>query len=141
MTKTETIEFFEPGVYIKIDDVFTGTRKLARVSETGASYFDLDEDDSTSFPIYKVLQPVEVGNILCWGLSMVDKTPDKVDAFRELVDRLMDTGVDVLTYNRAAHWAFETQVLDFDQALAAGQAETSAIRAGRKNMDQIVLGV
>ena len=141
MTKTETIEFFEPGVYIKIDDVFTGTRKLARVSETGASYFDLDEEDSTPFPIYKVLQPVEVGNILCWGLSMVDKTPDKVDAFRELVDRLMDTGVDVLTYNRAVHWAFETQVLDFDQALAAGQAETSAIQAGRKNMDQIVLGV
>lgn len=133
------IETFEPGVYIKITDVFTGLRKLARVSETGTSYGDLDDEDSTLFPIYKDLQPVEAGNILGWGLHIVDNTPEQTDAFRQLVERLINAGTDVLTYNRAAFWAFENKNYDFAQALAAGKAETDAIRAGRKNMDSVIL--
>lgn len=133
------IETFEPGVYIKITDVFTGLRKLARVSETGSSYGDLDDEDSTLFPIYQELQPVEVGNILGWGLHIVDNTPEQADAFRRLVEQLINAGTDVLTYNRAAYWAFENKNYDFMQALAVGQAETDAIRAGRKSMDSVIL--
>lgn len=136
-TKT-TLQVFEPGTYIKLMDVFTGKRKMARVSDTGQSYFDLDDDGSTPFPIYAELEPMEVGNILGWGLHIVDNRPEDAGAFRDLVDRLINSGVDVLTYNRAAHWAFENSIFDYEKALAAGNRETDAIRAGRQRMDAVI---
>lgn len=138
MDTKNNLQAFEPGVYIKLMDVFTGQRKMARVSDTGQSYFDLDDEDSTPFPIYTELQPMEVGNILGWGLHIVDNRPEHASAFRELVDRLINSGVDVLTYNRAAHWAFENNIFDYDKALEAGTKETEAIRAGRKSMDAVI---
>lgn len=138
MATKQQIVTFDPGVYIQLNDTFTGRRKMARVSETGVSYYDLDSDDATPFPIYESLDPTEVGNILGWGLHIVDNTPEKTEDFRQLVERLINAGVDVLTYNRAAYWAFENKIYDFEKALAAGQSETNAITEGRAKMDAII---
>lgn len=135
---TTKIQNFQPGVYIELDDVFTGTRKIARVTETGQSYDDLDEKDATPFPIYEALKPVEVGNILGWGLHLVDHHPDEHPKFRALVDQLIHSGVDVLTYNRAAHWAFIAHNYDYATALAEGKKATALIHAARIQMDLII---
>ncbi len=129
---------FEPGIFIEIDDVFSGTRKVARVTETGQSYDDLDELGATPFPIYEALKPVEVGNILGWGLHLVDSFPQEHAGFKELVDKLIASGADVLTYNRAAYWAFTQHKYDFVAALEAGQAQTATVKKGRKAMDTII---
>ena len=136
---TESLTAFEPGVYIKIDDVFTGYRKMARVTDTGTSYYDLDDEDATPFPIYATLKPVEIGNILGWGLHVVDNFPERTDEFRSLVDRLINSGEDVLTYNRAIHWAFENKIFDYDKALAVGRLETANLKAGRARMDAVIV--
>lgn len=128
---------FEPGVYIRINDVMTGIRKLARVTESGRSYVDLDAEDCTPLPIYETLQPEEAGNILGWGLYLVDHKPDLHQAWKQLCDRLISSGEGVLTYNRAAHWAFLNLNFDFDQAMAAAQAESAAIAGGRKALDDM----
>lgn len=132
------LQQFDPDVYIEIDDPFTGHRKLARVDETGFAYFDLFGASATAFPIYQRLQPREVGNILGWGLHVVDHHPDDFPAWRTLVDRLVQSGHDPLTYNRAAHWAFSNRVYDYDQALAAGIAATERVQVGRRRMDAIL---
>lgn len=135
---TTKIMAFEPGIYIEIDDVFTGVRKMARVTETGTSYEDLDDAGSTPFPIYEVLKPVEVGNILGWGLHLVDQRPDDYVPFKVLVDRLIHSGTDTLTYNRAAHWAFSHHQYNFETALAEGKNATEVVRTGRMQMDAIL---
>lgn len=129
---------FEPGVFITIDDVMTGIRKLARVSENGTAYVDLDTEDCTPLPIYISLKPEEAGNILGWGLYFVDKEPQHSDSFRVLCDRLINSGEGVLTYNRAAHWAFINKSFDFEKAMAAAKAETAKITEGRDAMDAII---
>lgn len=135
---TTKLVTFEPGVYIEIDDVFIGTRKMARVTETGQSYDDLDDEGSTPFPIYEILKPREVGNILGWGFYLVDQHPEEHAPFKALVDRLIHSGTDTLTYNRAAHWAFANRNYDFDTALVEGQKATDMVRFGRKRMDAII---
>nr|BDH38344.1 hypothetical protein AVHM3334_23095 [Acidovorax sp. SUPP3334] len=128
---------FEPGIYIRINDVMTGIRKLARVTDTGNSYIDLDTEDSTPLPIYATLQPEEAGNILGWGLYLVDNRPDLHPAWQALCQRLVSSGEGVLTYNRAAHWAFTHQKFDYDEAIAAAKAETDAIAKGRRALDDM----
>ena len=134
---TAAKKHFEPGVYIRIDDVITGVRKLARVTEAGDWYIDLDAEDSSALPIYETLKPEEAGNILGWGLHVVDNKPENHSAWKELCDRLINSGEGVLTYNRAAYWAFVHENYDYDQALAAGRAESEAIAVGRKTLDTI----
>jgi len=134
----EAIQEFEPGVFIELDDVISGVRKLARVTTTGRSYEDLDDADSTPFPIYQQLAPVEVGNILGWGLYLVDQYPDEQPAFKSLVDKLIASGHGSLVYNRAAHWAFHNHSYDYDLALHTSLTATSAIRNGRARMDRII---
>lgn len=129
---------FEPGVYIRIDDVMTGIRKLARVTDSGRSYVDLDTDDCTPLPIFETLQPEEAGNILGWGLYLVDSRPELHPAWKTLCERLINSGEGVLTYNRAAHWAFTNLNFDYDQALAAASAETTTVAGGRKALDEMV---
>lgn len=126
---------FEPGVYIRINDVMTGIRKLARVTDSGRAYIDLDTDDCTPLPIYATLQPEEAGNILGWGLYLVDNKPELHSAWKTLCDRLINSGEGVLTYNRAAHWAFQHENFDYEQALAAGRAETATVAGGRRSLD------
>lgn len=128
---------FEPGIYIRINDVMTGIRKLARVTDTGRSYIDLDTDDCTPLPIYETLQPAEAGNILGWGLYLVDNKPELYPVWRELCERLINSGEGVLMYNRAAHWAFVNLTFDFDQAMAAARAETATVAGGRKALDDM----
>ena len=128
---------FEPGIYIRINDVMTGIRKLARVTEAGCSYVDLDTDDCTPLPIYETLQPEEAGNILGWGLWLVDHKPELHPAWVALCERLVGSGEGVLTYNRAAHWAFVNRNFDFDQAMAAAAAETATVAGGRKVLDDM----
>jgi hypothetical protein len=129
---------FEPGIYIRISDVMTGIRKLARVTDTGCTYIDLDTEDCTPLPIYATLQPEEAGNILGWGLYLVDHEPELYPAWKALCERLVNSGEGVLTYNRAAHWAFVNLNFDYDQAMAAGKAETATVANGRKTLDDMV---
>ena len=137
-TKISDLMHFEPGVLIRIDDVMTGARKLARVTEAGCTYLDLDTYDCTPLPIYATLKPSEAGNILGWGLQLVDSKPELHAAWQMLCDRLIHSGESVLTYNRAAHWAFSNLNFDFDQALAAGRAETEGVTDGRRRLDELV---
>ena len=136
--QTAQLEKFEPGVYITINDVITGIRKLARVSETGHSYIDLDAADTTAFPIYKTLDPKEAGNILGWGLFFVDQEPEHHDAFSKLCKQLVESGEGVLTYNRAAYWAFHNRDFNINNAMAAALKETSTILQGRTRLDTMV---
>lgn len=134
---TASLKDFEPGVFIRINDVMTGLRKLARVTETGRTYIDLDTDDCTPLPIYATLDPEEAGNILGWGLHLVDHKPELHPAWRDLCDRLIHSGEGVLTYNRAAHWAFLHLNFDYDQAMEAARAETATIAGGRQSLDDM----
>lgn len=134
---TAALKEFEPGVYIRIHDVMTGIRKLARVTEAGNSYIDLDTEDTTPLPIFETLQPEEAGNILGWGLYLVDTKPELHAGWKSLCERLINSGEGVLTYNRAAHWAFTHLNFDFDQAMAAGRAETATVASGRKALDEM----
>lgn len=131
------VKEFEPGVYISLFDVMTGIRKLARVNETGKAYVDLDTEDCTPLPIYETLSPEEAGNMLGWGLHLIDTKPELQPAWKELCDRLINSGEGVLTYNRAAYWAFMNRNFDFDQALQAGRSETATIAGGRQAVDQL----
>jgi hypothetical protein len=132
------LQDFEPGIYIRISDVMTGIRKLARVTDTGCTYVDLDTEDCTPLPIYATLQPEEAGNILGWGLHLVDRKPELYPAWKALCERLVNSGEGVLTYSRAAHWAFVNLNFDYDQAMAAGKAETATVANGRKTLDDMV---
>ena len=134
----QPLKQFEPGVYIELNDTFSGTRKLARVTDTGKSYEDLDDAMTTPFPIYEEHTPVEVGNILGWGLYLVDSKPQDHARFKALVDKLIHSGEDVLTYNRAAYWAFRNANYDFDTAISAGRAATEVVLNGRAAMDTII---
>jgi hypothetical protein len=136
-TDIAALKEFEPGVYIRINDVMTGIRKLARVTDNGRSYIDLDTDDCTPLPIYETLQPEEAGNILGWGLYLVDNKPELHPVWKDLCERLINSGEGVLTYNRAAHWAFLNLNFDFDQAMAAAMAETATVGGGRKALDDM----
>ena len=129
---------FMPEVYIEIDDVATGERKMARVAENGTTYLDLADDDATPFPIWEHLKPEEVGNILGWGLWLVDHHREDYPSWTGLVDRLIHSGQDVLTYNRAAHWAFKNRNYDYAKAIAAGVQATERVRLGRKKLDGIL---
>lgn len=129
---------FEPGVFIEVNDTFGGGRKLVRVCEDGTSFEDLSEGEPTAFPIYEQMQPAEVGNILGWGLYLTDHHPDEQPRFRALVDGLLASGRDTLTYTRAAHWAFTHRNYDLAAALKAGDEATERVRVGRARMDAIV---
>ena len=135
------LKSFEPGVFIKINDVMTGVRKLARVSENGTAYIDLDTDDCTPLQIYATLDPVEAGNMLGWGLYLVDSEPQHSSAFRELCEKLINSGEGVISYNRAAYWAFTNKIFDFDQAMAAAKEETAKVAEGRAVMDDMIKNV
>lgn len=135
---TAELQHFEPGAFIRIDDVMTGARKLARVTDAGCTYLDLDTDDCTSLPIYATLLPEEAGNILGWGLSLVDQAPEMQPAWQALCERLTNAGEGVLTYNRSAHWVFMNRNFDVEQALAAGRAETARIAKGRRTLDEML---
>ena len=132
------LKAFEPGVFIKINDVMTGVRKLARVSENGTAYIDLDADDCTPLPIYATLDPVEAGNILGWGLYLVDSEPQHSNAFKELCEKLINSGEGVISYNRAAYWAFTNKNFNFDQAMASAKDETAKVAEGRAVMDDMI---
>jgi hypothetical protein len=134
---TAALKDFEPGVFIRLNDVMTGVRKLARVTETGRAYIDLDTDDCTPLPIYATLNPEEAGNILGWGLHLVDNKPELHPAWKTLCERLVNSGEGVLTYNRAAHWAFLNLNFDYEQAMAAAKAETATIADGRQALDDM----
>jgi hypothetical protein len=135
------LQVFAPGEFILIDDVLTGTRKLAQVTESGNSYLDLDAEDATPFPIYKTLDPKGVGNVLGWALYLADREPQHAQAFMDLFQRLFNSGTGVLTYTRAAYWAFANRRFLFDEALQAGKTQTEAVAAGRLAMDRILQGV
>jgi hypothetical protein len=139
MSDVIAIKGFEPGVFITINDVMTGVRKLARVTETGHAYHDLDTDTATAFPIWETLDPQEAGNILGWGLFFVDQEPQHHDAFSALCKKLVASGEGFITYNRAAYWAFHNRNFDFAAAMEAAKKETDAIQQGRKSLEQMVI--
>jgi hypothetical protein len=135
------LKAFEPGAFITITDVMTGVRKLARVADNGTAYIDLDADDCTPLPIYATLDPVEAGNMLGWGLVLVDREPQHSIAFKALCEKLIQSGEGVIRYNRAAYWAFTHKNFNFDQAMAAANAETAKVAEGRAVMDDMIKNV
>ncbi len=138
MSAVSDLAAFEPGVFITINDVWTGIRKLARVSESGSAYIDLDSEDCTPLPIYTTLKPEEAGNILGWGLYFVDSEPQHSVPFKNLCEKLINSGEGVITYNRAAFWAFTHKNFEFDSAMGAAKAETETVAGGRAVMDDMI---
>ncbi len=132
------IKAFEPGVFITINDVMTGVRKLARVTETGHAYIDLDLESATPLPIWETLEPKEAGNILGWGLFFVDREPQNYEPFSNLCKQLINSGEGFITYNRAAYWAFHNRVFDFDRAISEAKRETETVMLGRKALDDMI---
>lgn len=135
---TLNLKTFEPGVFITITDVMTGERKLARVTESGRAYLDLDTEDCTPLPIYETLDPQEAGNILGWGLYFVDSEPQYSEPFKALCEKLINSGEGVITYNRAAYWAFENKNFDYGAAMMAAKAETLRVSNGRMLLDDMI---
>lgn len=138
MTAVSDLKAFEPGVFIRINDVMTGIRKLARVTEKGTAYIDLDTVDCTPLPIYETLEPEEAGNILGWGLWLVDQEPHHSAAFKILCEKLINSGDGVISYNRAAYWAFTHKRFNFDEAVAAAKEETLTVEQGRGVLDEMI---
>ena len=132
------VEAFEPGTFIEINDTMTGTRKLALVAHGGTSYVDLDVADATPLPIWEALDPKEAGNMLSWGLFFVDQEPSLYSQFSALCKQLMACGEGYITYNRAAYWAFQNKVFDFDQAMSEARRQTQRVEAGRQALDALV---
>ena len=132
------IKAFEPGVFITLNDVMTGIRKLARVTDTGHAYIDLDADDTTPLPIWETLEPKEAGNILGWGLFFVDHEPQHHQPFSDLCKQLINSGEGFITYNRAAYWAFHNRVFEFDRAMAEAKRETETVMTGRSALDDMI---
>lgn len=129
---------FEPGTFIEISDTMKGFRKLAVVTEGGDMYFDLADETSTPFPIYAALEPRSVGNSVSWGLELADKNPAEHKLFSELHARLVESGTDTLTMNRALYWAVQNHVYDYSRAFAAGKAASGEVVASRAMMDKII---
>jgi len=132
-----TLKTFEPGRYIRIDDVMSGVRKTALVLEPGDMYLDLDGDDATPFPIYEVLNPEEAGDILSWGFYLIDQHPEHHPAFTALVDKFIASDAGPVFYNRALYWAFTNMNWDYDKAVEEAKKETWQITTGRYLMDTI----
>lgn len=129
---------FEPGTFIEISDTMKGFRKLAVVTEGGDMYFDAADETATPFPIYEALEPRNVGNSLSWGLELADKNPAEHKQFGDLHSRLVESGADTLTVNRALYWAVQNHVYDYSRALAAGKAASGEVAASRAMMDNII---
>jgi hypothetical protein len=129
---------FDPDVFIEIDDVMTGVRKLGKVLPDGISYVDLVGEGEAVFPIHAELKPEEVGNILGWGLYMVDQKPEQYHEWEALVTKMINSGLDSLTYNRGLLWAFRAENFDFAQAYKAGVDATAIVENGRKAMDKMI---
>lgn len=126
MTKGERrLVRFEPDVLIEIDDG-AGGRKMVKVLADGVGYAELA--DGTSKPIYEDSHPEEVGNILGWGLYLVDQRPEQYAPWEDLVTRMIESGLDPLTYNRGLLWAFRAENYSFGAAYEAGLAATAKVR-------------
>lgn len=131
------IKYFPPGSFITVDDVTNASRKLVRVGADGTTYVEVDGPDASALPIWDALNPQEAGDVLAWGLSMVDQDPEHALAFTEVCRRLAASGEGVLTYTRAAYWAFESRVFDFDMALEHGRKQTIAVIKSRAALDAL----
>lgn len=124
---------FTPGTFILIDDVFTGIRKLAEVLPGGIQYRDLsDQVKGHPFPIYKALNPEDVGNVFSWAARAADT--DQRTVFDALHTKLLDDGIDPMTVARALHWALESGNYAYMEALAAGQMQTELVTQSRDRL-------
>lgn len=132
------LRYFQPGQFIRVDDVMTGIRKLALVTEAGCAYLDLDTDDATPLPIYAALNPEEAGNMLEWGLRIIETKPEQHEKWVALCECLLNCGEGVLTYSRAAYWAFDHLNFNYESAIEAARKETAAIAQGRAVLDGMV---
>jgi len=128
---------FEHETLIEIDDTLGGFRKLAIVTEAGDGYIDLIEEDATAFPTYQALSPMVIGNVLSWGLELLDQDAGQARAFSALQGGLIAAGIDSLTYNRALFWAYRTRAFGFAEALRAGREATDQVQQSRSQMDRL----
>ena len=104
-TTPTTMQFavFPPEAIIEITDTMRGFRKLGVVAPSGLAYYDLlgDPSGDTAFPIYEAMQPQDVGDPTSWAFELVDTDPQAAQQYQELNGRLLDAGIDTLTYYRA----------------------------------------
>lgn len=85
------------------------------------------------------MQPQDVGDPTSWAFELVDATDHAAQQFQELNGRLLDAGIDTLTYYRALKWARDNGRLDdLDAALAAGRGATELVRDSRQYLDGLV---
>ncbi len=125
---TATVQSFPPGTLITVHDAIIGVRKLVRVTQTGHTYVDMDDEGTTPMPITSQLAPEAVGDMLSWGLYFVDQEPENYAAFNTLCKKLTASAEAPLVYNRAAYWAFSNRDFDFDRSMQAARKETELIR-------------
>ena len=142
-TTTTTMQFavFPPEAIIEITDTMRGFRKLGVVAPSGLAYYDLlgDPSGDTAFPIYEAMQPQDVGDPTSWAFELVDTDPQAAQQYQELNGRLLDAGIDTLTYYRALKWARDSgRYDDLDAALAAGREATELVRESRQYLDGLV---
>lgn len=124
---TATVQSFHAGSLITIQDAIIGARKLVRVTQTGHTYVDTDGEDAAPMPITSQLAPEAVGDMLSWGLYLVDQEPQHYTAFNALCKQLTASSEPPLFYNRAAYWAFANRDFDFDRSMQAARRETELI--------------
>lgn len=141
-TTPETMQFavFPPEAIIEITDVMRGFRKLGVVAPSGLAYYDLlgDPNGDTAFPIYEAMSPQDVGDPTSWGFELIDADPQAAQQYQELNGRLLEAGIDTLTYYRALKWAKDNSRFDFDAALEAGRMATGQVRETRQFLDGLV---
>ncbi len=125
---------FPPGAYIELDDPMTGERRLALVGDSGTDFLDyVDfENPPTPLAILEVLSPVQWGD--CRALStdlMLKGEVERYMAFSDFLLALCETPAaeDLLTLNRAAKWAFDSEVYNASKAAEAGLIATAEARA------------
>jgi hypothetical protein len=142
---------FPAGSIVELDDPLSGATRLGLVTDRGTEFVEYIDDlnPPTPLAILDVFDPKLWGD--CRALAaqlMFDGEEEKYKAFNSLLLELCDTaaGADVLTLNRAAKWAFETNTYDLEQAAEAGLNATADARArqlviGTKAAQWIAAGV
>lgn len=130
-----SLQTFAPGTCILVTDIMTSIQKLCEVTESGQAYIDLS-DDPCPFPIYTVMQPVDVGNPGAWAEEARQRGAGS--DFLIVTRRLVSEGVDRLTCLRALYWCSRSAHYDYEPAIEAARLATAEVMNARKYMDEII---
>lgn len=125
---------FTPGAFVEIDDPVSGGRRLALVIDSGAEFVDYIDANNPPTPlaILNVLSPVQWGDFraLSTDLLLAGEV-ERYEAFADFILELCKTPAagDILTFNRAAKWAYDHHDYNIENASRAGLIATAKARA------------